>query len=289
MKILNLFLCVLLATSFVACSDDGEKQEMAQDRASVLIDEQNDIANQLRNMGTPNTLWSDQKLDRFESLIAELEDVESELGALNGTNGITVYGTNETTIPRLRSALASVRSRKASGTMSQITIPTLPTQGLGLMDSDRFPERQSPPDLSGLFEDVENGERAAELESEIAAFKTEHPSLLAIDLTELSYPELVELEASTKNYHGILTEYIEIMQDRASRGRRQATLFDRRSDMRGVADAMTLMVDVEVMTTQSDLRLVELVLAQIENQKTEVAEDYLMSQPVEVAPTSEGR
>ncbi len=288
MKTLNVLLCLLLASSFIACSDDQEKEEMAQSRASVLIEEQNAIVNQLRNMGTPNTQWSEQRLDRFESLIVELEDVEQELGTLNGTNGISVYGTNETTIPMLRASLASVRARKAAGTISRITIPTLPTKGIGTLNAGPFRERlMSPPDLSGVFGAIENGERAAELENEIQAFKSENPSLLAIDLTSLTYPELLELENEVKTHHAVLAEYVEILQDRASLGRQEASRFDRRSDMRGVADAMALMKGVEVITTQSDLRLVELALVQIENQKGKVAEDYLMSQPVEVIPTSE--
>ncbi len=279
LKILNVLLCIVLLGTFTAC-DHKTDEEQAQDQASVLVDEQNSIANQLRTMGTPRVTWSDSRLNEYENLIDRLQSVEEDLGNLNGTNGISIYGNNQHTIPAMRAVLASVRARKTSGSVSSITIPTLPT-----IDFDSMADGDEGPQFSADFAETELGERAEELHTAIETFKNDNPHYLLMDYDEFTFEELMEAQAAVRQHLVNLNEYHEILEQRYSEATGRTSYMDDRDPLRGVSEAMNLMILVDQMTVGSDIATAGLGLQTIENEIETArvdgrAEEYLMGQSV---------
>jgi hypothetical protein len=102
---MHFFVAVLSVVTISACGKTSS--EKAKESADSAITELKTSATELSNMGTPSESWSDEKLTRYEALISSCENSANRIEALDGKDGVVVYGTYS--LPQLRSALYTLR------------------------------------------------------------------------------------------------------------------------------------------------------------------------------------
>lgn len=130
---LKLVVLSLMTMNLTACagSDGGSSNPDAapQAHAESLTAEQNRLRSELIGMGDISTNWDNAKIDLFESKLSRIEAVERELAAVNGKNGVTISGANNSALfAQLRSTIAKVRAQKVKEATFQNILAEVKTQ-----------------------------------------------------------------------------------------------------------------------------------------------------------------
>jgi hypothetical protein len=118
----------LVALAIAGCA------KTTKEKADEVVKEHNRLVGEINAMGTPDSSWSDSKLNAYEAKLNRLEAVDRKGEELNGKDGVLITGGYSTPwlISQGRSELASARAAKSRQSIEE------PRRSQGQSSIDRY-------------------------------------------------------------------------------------------------------------------------------------------------------